>query len=465
MLERIERLKKLHQENRLFQYKPYGWQNKFHAAGKDYPERMLCAANRVGKTYSAAHEASFHATGLYPDDWDGRRFTKSVLMWAGGVTNESLRDIIQKELLGGMGDQLGLGAIPKRLIGTVTKRQCGIGDVVDTVRVKHVSGDWSTIAFKSYEQGWKKWQGTAPDYIWLDEEPEYKIYTECQTRILTSKGSLVVTFTPLSGLTAMVEHFNQGKPGTFVLNVTWDDVDHISEEDKKRLWDSLPEHEREARAKGIPMRGQGRCFPIDEKEIICKRFQVPDYWAQMIGIDFGWDHPAATAKLVWDRDNDIYYLVESHKKAKMLEPVHAETIKGMGGRLGGIPVSWPHDGHKTTGRDGKETRKRYKDLGVNMLSRSARFDIDVGGGQPKERSVQDFLTRMETGKFKVFEGQTDFLEEFRNFHRKDGKIVDTKDDILSALFYAAMMIRRFGRTTQSRAPKKAVHRPMLSSRA
>ena len=33
------------------------------------------------------------------------------------------------------------------------------------------------------------------------------------------------------------------------------------------------------------------------------------------------------------------------------------------------------------------------------------------------------LDRMETGKFKVFNPLNDWFEEFRLYHRKDGKVV------------------------------------------
>ena len=40
------------------------------------------------------------------------------------------------------------------------------------------------------------------------------------------------------------------------------------------------------------------------------------------------------------------------------------------------------------------------------------------------------LTMMETGKFKVFSSQLDWFEEFRLYHRKDGKVVKEGDDLL-----------------------------------
>lgn len=444
-IDAITTLKELKSENKLYQYHPYGWQIEFHKSGKDNPERMLCAANRVGKTYSAAREVAYHITGLYPDWWGGKRLEAPVLIWCGGVTNESLRDIVQKELLGGLGSDLGTGAIPKKLIGAISKRQCGIGDVIDTAKIKHVSGRDCTIVFKSYEQGWKKWQGTAPQVIWLDEEPEdYKIYTECMTRILTSKGILLVTFTPLSGLTDMVQHFREGKPGTYVKNVTWDDVEHLGREEKERLLASLPEHERDARSKGIPMMGEGRIFPFDEKIYTCSPFEIPDHFHQIIGIDFGYDHPAATAKLVYDADSDIEYVVSAHKQTKMDALMHSDQVKRLGGGLytGNIPVAWPHDGLNTEKGKGVQLIQNYRGHDINLLSMSARYKNDSGGAQSVEKCVMDIYERIQTGRFKIFSNLSPLLEEMRNYHRKDGKIVDRLDDIIAAVRYAKMM-RRF----------------------
>jgi hypothetical protein len=48
---------------------------------------------------------------------------------------------------------------------------------------------------------------------------------------------------------------------------------------------------------------------------------------------------------------------------------------------------------------------------------------------------------METGKFKVFSSLLDWFEEFRLFHRKDGKVVKEGDDLLAATRYGIMMLR------------------------
>ena len=51
------------------------------------------------------------------------------------------------------------------------------------------------------------------------------------------------------------------------------------------------------------------------------------------------------------------------------------------------------------------------------------------------------LTMMETGKFTVFSSLLDWFEEFRLYHRKDGKVVKEGDDLLAATRYGVMMLR------------------------
>ena len=185
----------------------------FFAAGAQYRERCLMAANRVGKTFSCGgYEMAAHLTGLYPDWWPGRRFTHPISAWAAGDTNESTRDVIQLVLLGsvaGEGGKKGMdgrGVIPGHLIGK-PRWKAGVQDLVDTVAVEHVSGGMSRLGFKSFDQGRKSFQGAARHVIWLDEEPPHEVYEECLIRTATTGGIIMLTFTPLSGMSEVVMSF------------------------------------------------------------------------------------------------------------------------------------------------------------------------------------------------------------------------------------------------------------------
>lgn len=427
--------------NSFYSYKPYTWQKEFHDAGASHQERMLMAANRVGKTYTAAEETAMHLTGIYPADWKGKRFETAITAWIGSVTNEASRDITQKELVGGLGEKWGTGAIPKDcLFGKPYMRQAGIPSVIDQFKVRHISGGISTGTFKSYDQGWQKWQGTAPHVIWLDEEPEdFRIYTECQTRIITSKGIIMVTFTPLHGMTDLVRHFMEPKAtGIYLKSATWDDAPHIDKADKERMIAAYPAFEVEARTKGVPMMGEGRVFPFDEAKFVIDPFIVPDHWSQIWGIDFGIDHPFAACLLAWDRDQDTLYITASYKSTGTTPPTHASAIRK---RCQWAPIAWPHDGINREKSGGKPLKDSYLAENLRMLGMSARYENDKGGGQPVEPVILDFYERLQSGRLRVFSHCSEWLEEFRNYHRKDGHLVAVRDDCLKASFYAAMMKR------------------------
>ncbi len=198
--------------NRLAGYRPYARQRDFHAAGRDHRERLLMAGNQLGKTYSGAAEAAFHLTGLYPDWWEGRRWERPVRAWVGSKTGEVARDGVQRLLIGEPKDraQWGTGFVPHRTLVDWSRRQ-GVADAVDSIVVRHVSGEASTLGFKTYDQGRQKWQGETLDFVWYDEEPPLDIYLEGLTRTNATGGMAYLTFTPLLGMSDVVSMFLEGR--------------------------------------------------------------------------------------------------------------------------------------------------------------------------------------------------------------------------------------------------------------
>lgn len=187
---------------------------EFFRVGKQYRQRCFMAANRVGKTVAGAYEVSCHLTGLYPDWWEGRRFAQYTRCWAAGKTNETTRDIVQKELLGDVihGAQkrfTGTGLIPGDLIGEITWKQ-GVADLADTVKIKHKTGRQSILGLKSYQQGRGSFEGTAQHAILFDEEPPIEVYDEAVIRTASTDGIIILTFTPLEGLSETVLQFMPG---------------------------------------------------------------------------------------------------------------------------------------------------------------------------------------------------------------------------------------------------------------
>ena len=185
---------------------------EFFEAGATKRERLFMAGNRVGKSVAGGFETTCHLTGRYPEWWKGRKFRKPIRAWVAGDTNETTRDILQHLLLGdvvGDGPGRGLdgsGLVPRECLGKPTFKR-NVADMVDTIPIKHDTGRWSSLAFKSFDQGRKKFQGTAKELIWLDEECPMDVYGECLIRTATTRGIVITTFTPLSGLTELVLSF------------------------------------------------------------------------------------------------------------------------------------------------------------------------------------------------------------------------------------------------------------------
>jgi terminase large subunit-like protein len=95
---------------------------------------------------------------------------------------------------------------------------------------------------------------------------------------------------------------------------------------------------------------------------------------------------------------------------------------------------------------GAALANQYSDQGLELLHEHAQF---TDGSVSVEAGLMDMLDRMQTGRFKVFKHLNDWWEEFRLYHRKDGKVVKEGDDLIAATRYALMMLR-YARTEKER---------------
>lgn len=179
---------------------------QFFRGSREHQEVCFMAGNRTGKTVAGAYATTLHLTGLYPEWWEGIRFEQPIEAWAIGDTSETTRDIVQAALMGPLG-QLGTGMIPGDHINGEPTKRSGVSGAMDTAIIRHVSGGNSILGFKSYDQGRKKFQGTAKHLAWCDEEPPSDVYDEVLMRLMTTNGLMLCTFTPLSGLTEVALRF------------------------------------------------------------------------------------------------------------------------------------------------------------------------------------------------------------------------------------------------------------------
>lgn len=405
---------------------------EFFEAGKSHMERAAIAGNRTGKTTMSSYETALHLTGLYPDWWNGRVFTHPVDWWAASDTGETTRDILQLELMGKI-EILGTGMIPKDTIIGDPSRRRGVTDALDTMNIRHKSGGVSTLAFKSYDQGREKFQGTKKHGISLDEEPPMGVYSECLTRLTattpgTEDGSMICTFTPLNGMSAVVlMYLNEKIPSRFSMTMGWDHVPHLSESTKAKLLMAYQPFEREARKNGTPQLGAGAIYQVPEIDFVIPDIPIPDHWPRAYGMDIGWNRTAAIWS-AWDRESDTVYLYAEHYRGQAEPSIHADAIKARGDWIPGV-IDPAARGRKQD--DGQKLLDIYGKPGLGL-------DLDVAFNGV-EAGINEVWTRLSTGRLKVFRSLGNWLEEFRLYRRNDkGQVVKEKDHLMDATRYLIM---------------------------
>jgi phage terminase large subunit-like protein len=449
----------------------------FFDAGADYPERLFMAANRIGKSVAGAFELACHLTGEYPIWWIGRRFDGPIEAWACGKDARAVRDTAQKELLGAIGEW-GTGMIPAHRLGKFWALQ-GTPQAVDIIQIKHKSGGWSKLGFKNYQQDIGSFMGTSRHAVWLDEECPLDIYNECNIRTATTNGIMMVTFTPLEGLTPMVVNFCKradflvgARPivaidqtveeGDYeeadaeylvgrstpkaVVQAGWDDAPWLTEEIKARLLEDTPMHLRDARTKGIPAMGSGNVYPIPLEDFVVEPFTIPESWPRMYALDVGWNRTAA----VWgalDPVTDTLYLYDEHYVGQQVPVVHAYSIKSRGEWITGVidPAS-----RGRSQADGNKLWRSYKDLGLELFLAKNEF----------ESGIQNVAQRLVSSKLKCFKTLINTQKEYLLYRRdKHGKVVKENDHALDCVRYIVNNLIRMKSKSESSAHQRIKYAP------
>ena len=422
--------------------KLYVWQSDFIAATARYSQACLIAANRIGKTWTGTYMDAIHALGDYPDDWTGHKFDHAPMIWCLGYSGEKTRDLLQAALVGRKnGDSFDGGLIPAaRILGY--ESMTGTPNAVRTLRVRHATGEASTIQFWSYSQGQHALMGDAVDWFHIDEEPrDAAIFPQVLVRTASGDhgrgGRGILTFTPENGRTELVMQFmdNPGR-AQFCMQKGWDDAPHLDAKTKEDLLSSFPAHQREMRTKGVPMLGHGRIYDIAEEDITCAPFEIPAHFRVIDGMDFGWDHPQCQVQLVEDADAGMFYVTRAWKAAQVSPDNAWGAVKKW---AAGVPTAWPADGLQTEKGSGKQQKAYYVEAGFKLLRDHATWPDGSNGVEAGIFEIRDLMLK---GKFKVFAGLRDLLDEVLQYHRDDnGHIVKTRDDMLDGMRYAYMMRR------------------------
>lgn len=301
---------------------------------------VLMAGNQTGKSHVAAYAMACDLEGVYPEWWTGPRTKNAIRAWCVGVTNESTRDNCQFKLWGPDYETPGGGWINPQKIVKYTRRQ-GVAGAIDTIWVKHISGEVSMCTFKANEMGREKLQGPSLDRIWCDEEIDKDVFDELMARTWAKENPIVrMTFTPLRGSTELVLHLEEAADGvgTHIIKMGRDDIKHpdgrthMTEARRQKIikmYSGEP-HLLKARLDGEATQGAGLIYQVDWGKVFCKPFPLEPWMPRIGGLDFGWRHPTVAMVGAYDRDADAIYLYGMHHGVEMDPRTHVKHLMRWG---------------------------------------------------------------------------------------------------------------------------------------
>ena len=424
-----------YRQNLLF-YQPHEKQKLFHDAGAEVFRRLFLGGNRTGKTYSSSVEISMHLTGNYPDWWAGYRYEKPIDVWVAGESNAETYQILQGYYIGNANKE---GLIHPNLIVYENKMYHIFG-------IRHTSGGVSTLRFKSYEQGRRKFQGAKVDIVHLDEEPSIDILNECSMRLMSTdktdqRKMLILSMTPLLGMSNVVKSFidnaheREIKNNSFYVQVGWQDVNHLTEDDKETRRSQISPHEIEAREKGIPLIGSGLVYPVNLDAMLIAPFNIPPQFVKLCALDFGWTNPTAALIGYYDDNNDILYITGEYYVSERTPDQHVYNL--CSGQISKDTVCvYDPAGQSSSQADGKNLVKMYQEAGLTNMHAA---DNNVESG------ILTVLQRMQNGKLKIFNHLHNFASEFRSYARNSGKIIKRNDHLMDCLRYLIVSGIKFAR--------------------
>lgn len=209
------------------------------------------------------------------------------------------------------------------------------------------------------------------------------------------------------------------------IQIDWDDVPHLSDNDKAELIASIPPHQRDARSKGIPALGSGVIYPVSEDAWIVEPFQIPTYWPRAYALDVGWNRTAVVWG-AWDRETDTIYIYDEYYVGEAPPQVHAEAIKARGAWIPGVidPAS-----RGRSQLDGRALRDEYAMMGLDL--HLANNEVEAG--------IFAVYRRLQSRRLRAFSTLQNLRSERRLYRRDDkGKIVKERDHLMDAERYLVM---------------------------
>lgn len=416
-------------DNPLVFFHPYPKQSAFLSSNKRW--KWFLGGNRAGKTITACVDDILQAVDreVVPAHLQAYKHTDPPFRW-----RIVAMDFDQIELV--VYEELKRWIPPSQLDGGTWKT--AYNRERRTLRFKN----GSICQFKTYEQAAFNHGGASLDRVHFDEEPPEDIYKENRARIIDNNGDIIISMTPVHGMTWMFDKFyvpytKRLLHNCFVQLVDMDDNPYINVEAKKAALEEYSPEEREARKTGKFIALHGLVYPNFTH--VLPQQNPPSDCPVYVGIDPGIRNMAAVVFVYHTKDDGLVVFEEISAQGKTVAEVCKEisTLEGILNikpRWYVIDPSARNIQHNT----GRSLQMEYADFGIKAFP--GQNDVRAG--------INRVAVRLEHDKLHVMANCHATIDEFRKYRwskpprgsENDPREEPVKKDdhLLDALRYVCM---------------------------
>jgi len=384
--------------------------------------KVLLGGNRSGKTENCAIEVIWHLLGEHPF----LEVPEPPVRWRIHLVNfAKLKEVIEEKFA---------KYLPESLLWGGSWRTA-YNQRFNILRLKN----GSTVSFTTHRHTIRELEGASLHGVWIDEECPEEQYRAMRFRLLDTNGKILVSATPLDGITWLYELVERSAydPNYFVQQVSVYENRYIDKSVIEDIEKVVTPEERDIRLYGKILNRSRRVYSgFDESKHVVGITTMPPsnaLWA--VGLDWGWRHNSALVYAC--KLDDIIYVVDEF------------VMKGVPlGGLGEEIVSWCMDAGIPPSRMRVIYDAQLKAVDTNgqpMINVvNAHHPLRLLPSTKREESVATVNDLLQKGKVYISENCHHLIEGLKHFYYRNSIKSMTEDehkDVCDAFRYVVYYLR------------------------
>lgn len=299
------------------------------------------------------------------------------------------------------------------------------------------------IHIKTYDQGQENVQWGNPDWMWLDEEPTNEdVWSELKARTRKLECEMVITMTPLNGLTGVYDFFFNVDNPELTKRCRIYRVSSLDNPYTDKTWTmGMTEEERRLRVDGSFESPTWLVY----NQFSRHKNVVPHFHPKELGegikyyrgIDFGTSHPTWVIFMAQDMDDNLYIYDEIRLAQTELKEIANEVIT----RSRWFDFEY-FVRDSASAREGLEFEKQFWLYTVPADKRS-KWANDMSN---RRTGILMLNTLFKDWKLMISDKCQMLIKEFETHYykegwRKDWEVVKEDDDLIDAVRYTIFLVK------------------------